>query len=56
MQSFCKGMQSLRVINTVCKNISNKGNCRGNKQEAQLEMDLECQPVPKQRKDSSAPG
>ncbi|XP_065884658.1 uncharacterized protein [Dysidea avara] len=57
MQSFCKAMQSLRVVNTVCRNMSNTGNCRGNKNKTPLDMELESQPLPKRRrKDSSATG
>ena len=43
-------MQSLRVINTVCQNMLTKGNCRGNKDKAPLDMEHESKPLPKRRR------
>jgi len=41
---FCKNTNALKVINTVCGNVS-KGNCRGYKQA--LDVQLESKPLRK---------
>ena len=41
---FCCNTQAIRVIDTVCANVS-KGNCRGNVE--RLDTDKENQPLPK---------
>ena len=43
---FCKNTQALRIINSVCGNVS-KGNCRGRKQ--QIDMH-DTKPLPKRRR------
>jgi len=45
-QQFCKNTQALRVINSVCGNIS-KGNCRGRKQHVDMQDN---KPLPKWRR------
>ena len=44
---FLKNTNALRVINTVCRNVS-RGNCRGNKHSCDLET--ENRPLPKRRR------
>ena len=44
---FCKNTQALRVINTVCGEVS-KGNCRGNTRS--LDTEKENKPLPKRRR------
>ena len=44
---FCKNTQALRVINSVCGNVS-RGNCRGNKHVVDTEN--ENAPLPKRRR------
>ena len=43
---FCKNTQALRVINSICGNIT-KGNCRGSKQHVDMQ---DSKPLPKRRK------
>ena len=43
---FCKNTQALRIINSVCGNIS-KGNCRGRKQQIDMQ---DTKPLPKRRR------
>lgn len=45
-QQFCKNTQALRVINSVCGNIT-KGNCRGRKQHIDMQDN---KPLPKRRR------
>ena len=44
---FCKNTQALRVINSVCGNVS-WGNCRGSKHA--IDWEAESKPLPKHRK------
>ena len=46
VSQFCKNTQALRVINSVCGNVS-KGNCRGWKQSIDMK---DTKPLPKRRR------
>ena len=46
VSQFCKNTQALRVINSVCGNVS-KGNCRGRKQSIDMK---DTKPLPKRRR------
>lgn len=47
VQDFCKNTQALRVINSVCGSVP-RGNCRGNKQ--LMDRQLDHNPLPKRRR------
>jgi len=47
VHDFCKNVQALHLINTVCKNF-HRGNCRGSKHTTDWEA--ESKPLPKRRK------
>lgn len=47
VQDFCKNTQALRVINSVCGSVP-RGNCRGNKQ--LMDKQLDHNPLPKCRR------
>ena len=52
VQEFCANTQALRVVNSVCGNVS-RGNCRGSKEpQCQLISDKENEPLPKRRQSS----
>ena len=49
MAEFCKNTQALRVINSVCGDVS-RGNCRGNKCVHSLDIEKENIPLPKRKR------
>ena len=52
VQEFCTNTQALRVVNSVCGNVS-RGNCRGSKEaQCQLINKKENDPLPKRRRSS----
>ena len=52
VQEFCANTQALRVVNSVCGNVS-RGNCRGSKEpQCQSISDKENKPLPKRRRSS----
>ena len=53
VQEFCKNTQALRVINSVCGSVR-KGNCRGNKQ--LMDGQLDSNPLPKRRRVQKSKG
>ena len=45
MAEFCTNTQAMRVVDTVCADVS-RGNCRGNVEESQ-DVEKSQQPLPK---------
>ena len=53
VQEFCTNTQALRVVNSMCQNVS-RGNCRGRKSKP-LDFQKENMPLPKRRRHHKYP-
>ena len=54
VKEFQQNTQALRVVNSICRDVV-KGNCRGNKRNAEADLEDENEPLPKRYKSRAKP-